>query len=283
MIDEAMSLIPYPDDSYVTPPNSAAVLSSFFPNISFYTRMGFIIKKAASQALRGEYHSEQWVGSSLAIRQALELAGVRFKVEGFANFKNLPGPCVFIGNHMSTLETFILPGLIRPFKPVTFVIKDSLLRYPVFQHVMRSREPIVVERKNARADFAAVMKGGMENLEKGISVIVFPQSTRQESLDKRYFNSMGVKLAQKAGVPVIPVALRSDAWGMGGFFGMLKDHGRIHPYIPVNFRFGTPISIKGNGKAEHEQVYSFIEQCLLEWGGKVTQADEAKALPQQGQ
>ena len=265
-IDDAVSLTPYPDDTYVTPPEAALPVSSFFPNLSFYWRMCATLKLAADIAKRGEYTSDRWIESSISIREALEKCGVKIRIEGIQHFKNLNGPCVFVGNHMSTLETFVLPGIIRSFRPVNFVVKESLLRYPVFRHVMCSRNPIVVERKDARADFTAVMQGGLENLERGISVIVFPQSTRNFNLNRQQFNSMGIKLARKANVPVIPVALRTDAWGMGGLFGLLKDHGPIHPEIPVNFRFGEPIAVTGNGKAEHEEAYTFIENALTEWG-----------------
>ena len=273
MITDNVTLDPYPDDPYLTPDTARKPVSAFFPNLSFYWRMCATLKHAADLAKAGVYTSDEWIRSSLSIRDALEKSGVRFTVEGFDNFKNIQGPCVFVGNHMSTLETFVLPGLIRPFRPVNFVVKESLLRYPVFRHVMRSRNPIVVERKDPRADFAAVMEGGLENLGKGISVIVFPQSTRYVGLSKQHFNSMGVKLARKAGVPVVPVALRTDAWGMGGLFGLLKDHGPIRPEIPVHFRFGMPITISGNGKAEHEQVFSFIENALKEWGLNQVTAD----------
>lgn len=266
MIDDLVTLDPYPDDPYVTPDSAALPISSFFPNVSFYWRMCSTLKRASNLAQAGVYDSDNWVRSSIAIREAMEKCGTRITVEGFRHFKTLDSPCVFVGNHMSTLETFLLPGLIRPFRPVTFVVKRSLLTYPVFSHVMRSRDPIVVDRKDARADFAAVMQGGLENLEKGTSVIVFPQSTRSLLFSRKLFNSMGVKLARKANVPIIPVALRTDAWGMNGLFGLLKDHGPIQPEIPVHFRFGEPIPVTGNGKDEHEKIYAFIGQCLTEWG-----------------
>ena len=38
-------------------------------------------------------------------------------------WRGLDGPAVIVGNHMSTLETFALPGLVVPFKPLTFVVK----------------------------------------------------------------------------------------------------------------------------------------------------------------
>ena len=256
----------YPDDTYVTPESICHPVCRTFPNVSFYWRMCSTLYKASCLAKEGKYDDNKWVISSVAIRNALEICGVRMTFEGLDVLERINPPCVFIGNHMSTLETFVLPSIISPCCPVTFVVKESLMRYPIFHHLMKSRDPIVVQRKEARADFATVMECGLERLAKGISIIIFPQSTRSIALDKRHFNSMGIKLARRANVPVVPMAIRTDAWGMGGFFGLLKDHGPINPKIPVHIRFGEPIFIKDNGKAEHESVYAFIEGALGEWG-----------------
>ena len=266
MIDDAVLLHPYAGDTYVTPQTAALPISSFFPNLSFYYRMCYTLTKASILAQAGRYSSDAWIRSSLEICEALEKCGTKITAEGFDKFKNINSPCVFIGNHMSTLETFVLQGFIRPFQPVTYVIKESLLHYPVFRHVMRNREPIVVSREDPRADFVTVMNKGTEYLKKGISIILFPQGTRSLPFSRQSFNSIGIKLAKKAGVPAVPVALRTDAWGMHGLFGLLKDHGPIRPELPVNFRFGDPLTIKGNGKEEHEQICSFIEHSLEEWG-----------------
>ena len=73
-------------------------------------------------------------------------------------------PVLFISNHMSTLETMIFPCIIAPTREVTFVVKESLVKHPLFGDVMRSRNPIVVGRTDPRKDFEAVMNGGMELL-----------------------------------------------------------------------------------------------------------------------
>ena len=59
--------------------------------------------------------------------------------------------------------------------------------------------------------FKAVLEGGKQRLQKGISIIVFPQTTRTVRFEPENFNSIGVKLAQRAKVPIIPLALRTDA------------------------------------------------------------------------
>jgi 1-acyl-sn-glycerol-3-phosphate acyltransferase len=203
------------------------------------------------------------VRSSLETLRGLESAGVVFEISGMDNVRAPSGPAVFIGNHMSTLETWVLPCLIQPWKDVTFVVKKSLVDYPVFGPVMRSRDPITVGRANPREDYAAVLEGGARRLEEGRSLIIFPQTTRSALFDPAQFNSMGVKLARRAGVPVVPVALKTDAWENGR---RLKDFGKVVPSRPVHIRFGEPMAVSGTGAEQHARVVEFITASLAEWG-----------------
>jgi len=145
---------------------------------------------------------------------------------------------------------------------VTFVVKESLLNYPVFKHVMRSRNPVAVTRTNPRQDLKTVMSEGSDRLANNISVIVFPQTTRSTGFDPQHFGSIGTKLAKKAGAPVIPFALKTDAWRNGR---TLKDFGRLDPDIPVKVAFGKPLEITGKGNEEHQQIIDFIAEKLAAW------------------
>ena len=62
-----------------------------------------------------------------------------------------------------------------------------------------------------------LMSKGVEHLKNGTSVIVFPQKTRAAEFNPEEFNSIGVKLAKRAGVPVQPLALDTSFWGRGKF------------------------------------------------------------------
>ncbi|MBW2177934.1 MAG: hypothetical protein JRH03_13480, partial [Deltaproteobacteria bacterium] len=53
------------------------------------------------------------------------------------------------------------------------------------------------------------------SLQRNVSVLVFPQTTRGLRFDPDKFNTLGIKLARRAKVPVIPVAVKADAWGVG--------------------------------------------------------------------
>jgi 1-acyl-sn-glycerol-3-phosphate acyltransferase len=218
--------------------------------------------QASRKAKQGWYDTAEWCESSLASLRALEGVGVRIEIAGMDNFRSLDGPCVFIGNHMSTLETFVLPTIIAPIKEATFVVKQSLVDYPVFKHVMRARNPVTVGRSNPRDDLKAVLEGGSERLKAGISIILFPQTTRTPVFDPGQFNTIGIKLAKKAGVPAVPMALKTDAWGTGAW---LKDFGRIDPAKTVHIAFGKPLSITERGNEEHRQIVDFITEKLKKW------------------
>ncbi|MGM0644869.1 MAG: lysophospholipid acyltransferase family protein [Thermodesulfobacteriota bacterium] len=248
--------------SYTSPVGRPGMVARLSPSLVFYPALVRIILQAAHQAKRGQYRSQEWIQSSLQTVNQLERVGVRFIIEATEQLSKLDAPCVFIANHMSTLETFALPCMLRPHGPVTFVVKRSLVTYPVFKHVMRSRDPVVVDRENPRADLKAVLEGGEQRLRKGVSVVVFPQSTRSVRIDAQHFNSIGIKLARRAGVPVVPVALKTDAWGAGR---LIKDFGPIDPRKPARFTFGEPLRIQGNGKQEHNAVFDFIHQRIEQW------------------
>jgi 1-acyl-sn-glycerol-3-phosphate acyltransferase len=131
---------------------------------------------------------------------------------------------------------------------------------------MKARYPIVVVRKDAKEDFKTVMEQGKELLAKGISVIIFPQSTRMTEFDPSLFNSLGIKLAIAAGVKVIPVAIKTDFWGNGKW---VKDIGPVNRDNPIFMTFGKPMEINGNGKEEHKQILEFITHTLRQWGGRI--------------
>lgn len=260
--------IPTVHSSYRTQNKKPDCFSRLCPTLSFACKVSNIVLRASGKAKRGTYGDREWCHSSFEITKALEDIGATIEVEGLENLSKIDGPCVFIGNHMSTLETFVLPYLIRPKKPVTFVVKKALVEMPVFSHVMISRNPVVVGRKSPKEDLLTVLNEGTQRLQDGISLIVFPQTTRTTEFDPEKFNSIGVKIAKKAKVPVIPLALQTDAWGNGK---IIKDFGKIDPKKTIRFKFGTPLNITGNGSEQNQATVDFISHQLSSWKQEVPQ------------
>jgi 1-acyl-sn-glycerol-3-phosphate acyltransferase len=241
---------------------------SFGDKILLNSRLYFTLKYAATvlrtrkEAIRKIYDTKAWTDSSFEIFRFIEDIGGKFHITGMENITKPAGPALFRSNHMSTLETMILPSIIGPHRELTFVVKESLVKHPLFGDVMRSRNPIVVGRTDPRKDFEAVMNGGVELLAKGVSIIIFPQSTRSLDFKPEEFNSLGVKLAKKAGVEVVPIALKTDFWGNGKF---IKELGPIDSKKPIHIKFGEPFRITGNGKEDNQRIIDFIHTSLEEW------------------
>jgi len=252
------------DGDYISPAVRPSLIGRLAPSLVFYLRIIGIVRRGFIAARKGHFDQTQLMMRSHETFRVLERLGVRVRVENSRVLSRLKGPCVMVANHMSTLETFVLPGLVIPFCPMTFVVKKSLMDMPFFGPIMRGCDPIVVGRSNPREDLKAMLKGGADRLAHGTSIIVFPQTTRTVHFSPESFNSIGAKLAGRAGVPLVPVALRSDAWGTGR---ILREFGPFRPALPVHFSFGKAMEVKGNGRSEHAAAVSFITGKLAGWYG----------------
>jgi 1-acyl-sn-glycerol-3-phosphate acyltransferase len=257
-----MQIITDEHGNYQTPPGHSFLLARRLPSLFFYTQFLIYCFRFSRLAKQGKFDAEQWWHGSLLTLQALEKVGVEIEVTGSKVMEAVDGPCVFIANHMSTLETICLPAVIQPYKDCTFIVKRGIVEYPVFKHIMRSRNPIVVDRVNPREDLKVVMEEGCKILDGGRSIVVFPQTTRTVTFEPEQFNTIGVKLAKRANVPVIPLALKTDAWGIGN---LVKEFGPIDPSKKVHVAFGAPLTIQSRGGDEHKQIVEFIQQQMQRW------------------
>lgn len=264
-----MSVTIFTADTYDTPEGTRRALPDRLGlNTRFYFMFKYIsiVLRTRREAIEGKYDRPAWTKSSVDIMRLIESCGGRFHITGLDNVRAGKEPVVFVGNHMSTLETMTFPAIIASVREVTFAVKESLVRHPFFGDVMRSRDPIVVGRENSREDLAVVLKKGQELLSKGTSVVIFPQSTRMKKFVPEKFNSLGVKLAAAAGVKVVPFAIKTDYWEIGK---IVKDLGRISRHKPIYMAFGDPFEVTSTGKKENAKIIEYIISHLREWGGEV--------------
>jgi len=249
------------NDEYHTDPNKKKLpLPS---SLIFYSNLLRIVLYNNRFARKNIYDDVRWANSSLDVVKSLERAGIKLHFYGMHNLKKVKPPVIFTSNHMSTLESMVLPSIIRPVMPVIYVIKEELANYPLFGPIAKARDPILVGRENPREDLVIVLEEGSKKIKEGKSIIIFPQKTRTNYFDPAAFNSLGIKLAKRNNVPVIPIALISNAWGNGKF---IKEVGKIDPSKEVRIAFGEPIHITGNGSENHQQVINFIRNKFIEWG-----------------
>ncbi len=252
--------------SYSTPETQSRkclAATLFGAGLPFYLLTMKVLYKYSRIAQKGLLDQDGWMHSSLEWANAVETCGGSLAITGRDHLQNLKGPAVFVGNHMSTAETFLLPGIILPTTPLTFVIKESLTTLPFFAPIMNAAKPIIVSRENSRADLKVVMSQGIENLKQGTSVCIFPQSTRSPIFDSAKFNSLGAKLAARAEVPVIPFAVKTDFWSNGKW---IKELGWVYPDRTMKLAFGAPIAKELDAKLTQDQIVNHVRSNLTTWG-----------------
>lgn len=247
-----------------------------FSTLRYYKGIFGIVATCSQISFRRPYTNQDWFNSSYHSIITVEAIGGSIEITGLEHLAALTKPAVIVSNHMSLLETFLLPCLILPFTPMAVVIKKELTEYPGFGRTMSTINHIAVSRDNPRADFRTVMEEGLNLLTHGISVLIFPQSTRNSVFVPAEFNTLGEKLASKAGCPVIPVAVKTDLQNNGR---LIKEFGSVDPTRPVRIVFGPPLDPQKEGRQIHDKIIQFIGGQLQSWGLPVQDATPAAGSP----
>ena len=127
-----------------------------------------------------------------------------FKIKGKKNISQ--DACVYLSKHQSSWETMIFHGLL----PKTcFVLKQELLRIPLFGKGLQFVESIPINRSESLQSFKAVLKKGKNRLKRGISIVIFPEGTRVNIDNYPKFHRTAMTLAKLTGAKVIPIAHNS--------------------------------------------------------------------------
>ncbi len=138
------------------------------------------------------------------------------------------GPALLAVNHVGYVD-FIYGGVApeRIGRRVRFMAKRELFDHKVSGPIMRACQHIPVDRAEGEASLAEAMR----HLEQGELVGIFPEATISRAMEIKNLKTGAVRIAHRAGVPLIPMVL----WGTQRL--MTKDH-------PKDFSRGTAISIR---------------------------------------
>jgi 1-acyl-sn-glycerol-3-phosphate acyltransferase len=236
--------------------------------------LGRVVAKGIRVMRKGDVTLSLFSELAYDMTRAVEATGTTVSFEGFDALLPLKGkPFVVVANHMSLIETMLLPAGVFSANDMTVVAKRSLTRYPGFGKILASCHPILLDRKNARKDLADTLEQGAAQLKEGISILLFPQGHRAEVFDPRKFNSLGAKLAARAGVPLVPVACKTDFARPGW---PLKDFGPVDPARPVRFACGPALDPSLPQRELQEACIAHISAKLAEWGmGVVTETEKS--------
>lgn len=138
-------------------------------------------------------------------RLGIRLAGVRVTLSGQEHLPD--GPLIVMSNHASNFDILALQGFFP--RPLSWIAKKELFSIPVFGHSMLRGGYIPLDRGDGRKALKS-MDDAAERIRGGRSVIIFPEGTRTRDGRLLPFKRGGFLLAAKAGVPVVPVAIRGS-------------------------------------------------------------------------
>jgi len=190
--------------------------------------------------------SNVWGGTNLWLLRVL--CNLKYEIKGQ---ENLPqGGTVILSKHQSAWETMALRHILPPEQ--AWVLKRELLWVPFFGWALALVEPIAINRKAGTKSVKQVIRQGLEQLEKGRNVILFPEGTRVAPGTRKKYSVGGALLAHKAGVPVVPIAHNA-----GSFWrrrGIKKYPGTIQLIV------GEPITTENKSTDEiNAAVETWIE------------------------
>ncbi len=166
-------------------------------------------------------------------RTAFKAMDLRIDLKGEEHVPRRGG-AVLVSNHVSYLDFVFCGYAARPAKRfVRFMTKESVFRHRVSGPLLRAMKHIPVDRAQGATAFSHALRA----LRSGEVVGVFPEATISQSFTLKSFKSGAARLAQQAGVPLLPMAV----WGTQRIWtkGRPRDFGRNH--LPITLRLGAPV------------------------------------------
>jgi 1-acyl-sn-glycerol-3-phosphate acyltransferase len=180
-----------------------------------------------------------------------KICRIDYQIEGLGNIpKNRP--VIILSKHQSTWETFFLPLI---FHAPAIILKRELLWIPFFGWGLAVTDPIAIDRGKQKSAMQQIINKGKQCLQKGRSILVFPEGTRIPFGQVGKYKLGGARLAVETHTPILPVAHNAGRfWPKGKF---IKTPGTIRIVI------GPLIETEGQ-KTEVvlEQVKSWIENTV---------------------
>jgi 1-acyl-sn-glycerol-3-phosphate acyltransferase len=188
-------------------------------------------------------------------RSIIFVTGCTMDVKGTENIPLKGGVC-FVSNHASIFDVIL--ALAYAGRPFGFIAKKELSYLPFINIWILMLGGLFIDRKNIRKAIKTINLG-IEKLQKGWSMLIFPEGTRSMGRGLLPFRSGAIKLATNSLAPIVPIAIT------GSYEVFEKDY-RIHG-VPIKMAFCPVINtseLNGDDRRHllPNQVRSVIEAAL---------------------
>lgn len=171
-----------------------------------------------------------WIGSK-ALRQYIRISGFwKVTVCNKELLKDLPEPCIYVANHQSYFDIFVLYFLDKKFK---WLSKRSLHFIPYFGMYLYFMRNIGISRTSPKGIKRAMDKCSFYLSKIKYSVFIFPEGTRlKKGQEPLRFRKGAFKLAMENKVPIVPIVINNIQNSIS-LKHMLTNKGRQHITIDV--------------------------------------------------
>jgi 1-acyl-sn-glycerol-3-phosphate acyltransferase len=180
------------------------------------------------------------------------VCGLRYK---FVGQENIPEQsAVFCIKHSSAFETF---GAVAILPRHCWVLKKELLWAPFFGWTLIPLDAIAIDRSKGGAAVNQVITQGINRLQRGISVVVFPEGTRMPVGTTKRYGISGVLLAQEGAALIVPVAHNAGYYWPRRKFGITPGE--------VTVVIGKPLDPSGRDPREfNQELQDWTEKTVAE-------------------
>lgn len=214
---------------------------------------------------RGDFEEERrqiLLAENLWGPMMLQTFGSSLTVHGEENIPD-EGPVVIVANHQGYCD---IPTLFATFTkfPIAFVAKEELRKLPFYGEWIERIRSVFLSRDDTRAAFKAI-KDAISHVEKGFSMVIFPEGTRSKGPKSADFMRGALKLGTKSGVPIIPVSIN-------GTYKMFEERGVFAP-ADIHVIVHKPIPTAGISPREEIDLNGEVERIVKEGIAKL-QAEE---------
>jgi 1-acyl-sn-glycerol-3-phosphate acyltransferase len=159
---------------------------------------------------------------------------------------------VFVMNHTSNLDS---PNSTMVFMKITWVMKESLGKIPVFGAALRTCGSVFVNRSDPASARQAVINSSERIKRDGLSVVFFPEGTRTLDGKLQPFKKGAFKMAEDLDLDVVPVVIKGAYEVLTpGKFNLYPGEIKIHIHKPLEVSLGADKLL--------EESYRIIESDL---------------------
>ena len=189
----------------------------------------------------------------LAFGKVLFLSGIKKKVIGVERVPK-DRSVLFIINHRGFFDVILAFYTV----PVLsgFVSKKEIAKVPGLRLWMRLIRCVFLDRENPREGIKAILKG-IENIKNGISMFISPEGTRNSGEGLLEFKPGSLKMAEKAGCPIVPVAITNAN-------KVFEDHLPWIKPAEMTIEYGEPIYIQELSKEARAELLEHCRERVLE-------------------